>query len=540
LSFTGLLALVVAFVGPAPALARAESGVATNAGPADCLPVERCESWTSKYGSSQGFENSGNISFDSANPVAVTPDGRVVVEVGVSVVPLPGSVYGQRDLVSVAHDADTGKQLWTARFEGWGEPVLADPTSVVAGGSAVYVTGSAQPLPKMPGPRLSFTIAYDVLTGEELWQALYPGLENAVASGSAIAPDGSRLFVAGRRVINAAKDPWYAVMVAYDTATGDVVWNEAFKDAPADRYMSGWRVDATADRVAFLGAWVGWDGYTTDILVATWDASGSDEGTLISKVLVPSPGGLPAGIVLAAGGTRAFVTQNADPKTNCPLDECGPDELVEDLQRPTDPNRPNYVVESAGTETLAIDTTTGAVLWRSRFKSLTPETPSYSRPWHQQPIDATADGRSVFVAVTAHDVVDSGGRLALIAYDGETGVRRWVTPFGYANQQYLAGPSVSVDPAGGGVVVAGMAYMHLAPAPYRGWVAAYDSTGHQEWFRVQPAAGGWNGIVHSPDGKRVFVAGWAKNDSNKSDDDMALAAYDTGVITTPRPERNLP
>jgi hypothetical protein len=471
----------------------------------------------------------------------------VVVETGNSrVVAASLDRYEDIDLVTVAHDAMTGEQLWNAQFYGLGQRVNADVMSVEVGPDAVFVTGYAAfsaPDPDNWHP-LSFTIAYDLLTGEELWQALYPGQADSFASSSAISPDGTRLFVTGEIVGPPGKHLVDAMIVAYDTSDGDVVWSDSLTDSekPA-RPLLGWRIDATEGRVAIVGSRLDNDGrasYTTDILVATWHGSGSNQGELISRVLVPSRGGVPAGIVLAEGGTRAFVTQGADPKISergCGIQQC-PDEYVKDLQHPTDPNRPNYVIEAAGTETVAIDITTGSVLWRSRFKSLTPETPSYTRPWHQQPIDASADGRSVYVAVTSHDLTPPyngtaiGGRSVLISYDGVTGARQWAVPFGYANLTLAWGPSVSVDPRGGRVVVAGMAYSPEA-GPWRGWVVGFDSAGQPEWFRFNPSASGWNGIAHSPDGKRVFVGGWAKDSSGNTGmaDDMALSAYDTDALT---------
>jgi len=123
----------------------------------------------------------------------VTPDGTRVVVTGDS----DGS-DGLSEYATVAYDS-AGTQRWASRYDGPG-PYFGDVVKsigVAPDGTRVYVTGwSDDGLPQ----GFDFaTIAYDVATGNEDWQAKYdsPGPGVDYAYSLAVSPDGSHVYVSG-------------------------------------------------------------------------------------------------------------------------------------------------------------------------------------------------------------------------------------------------------------------------------------------------------------------------------------------------------
>ncbi len=101
------------------------------------------------------------------------------------------------DYATVAYDASTGAELWSARYNG---PADGYETSYALGvspdGSRVFVTGDSYG--PTPGPDYA-TVANDASIGTELWVARYNGPANSADSAAAlgVSPDGSRVFVTG-------------------------------------------------------------------------------------------------------------------------------------------------------------------------------------------------------------------------------------------------------------------------------------------------------------------------------------------------------
>jgi hypothetical protein len=114
------------------------------------------------------------------------------------------------DYATVAYDGLTGEELWVARYD---QGVWDTPTalSVSPSGRSVYVTGSAG-----KPSRLDFaTVSYDAHTGGKLWVAAFDG--SGFGSGADdiawdIAADTDLVFVTGG-AINAESDD--AVTIAY-------------------------------------------------------------------------------------------------------------------------------------------------------------------------------------------------------------------------------------------------------------------------------------------------------------------------------------
>jgi outer membrane protein assembly factor BamB len=177
---------------------------------------------------------------DYARAIGVSPDGTRVF------------VTGQTDVAftTVAYDPATGARLWVRRFLG------AYPTSLVVSpdGARIFVTGYTGDF----GNSDFATVAHDPATGALLWSSLYDGFGSEdYASDIKASPDGAMVFVTGE-IDPPADDEDYAT-VAYDALTGDQVW-ASWYNGPARSFDS-----ASSLAVAPDGASVFVTGYSTGV-----------------------------------------------------------------------------------------------------------------------------------------------------------------------------------------------------------------------------------------------------------------------------------
>ncbi len=164
--------------------------------------------WVSRY------TGPGNND-DSANAVAVSPDGRTVFVTGQS-----PSRNGDLDFAyaTVAYSAATGRQLWVSRYAGPGDD-FAGAVAVSPDGATVLVTGTSG----SPAASAAATVAYSAATGRQLWVSRYHGPAHSVASAGSVAvsPDGATVFVTGesRRTTGGSY-----LTIAYRAGTGRQLW----------------------------------------------------------------------------------------------------------------------------------------------------------------------------------------------------------------------------------------------------------------------------------------------------------------------------
>jgi DNA-binding beta-propeller fold protein YncE len=129
----------------------------------------------------------------TAQSIGVSPDGSAVYVTGYA----NGSGSGY-DYVTLAYDRVTGAELWLKRYDGPAASYnVAYALGVSHDGSTVYVTGTSRGLTS----DLDYaTIAYDASTGDRLWIRRYNGTGNSFDYTFALAmsPDGSAVFVTGR------------------------------------------------------------------------------------------------------------------------------------------------------------------------------------------------------------------------------------------------------------------------------------------------------------------------------------------------------
>ncbi|MPZ95031.1 MAG: PQQ-binding-like beta-propeller repeat protein [Propionibacteriales bacterium] len=221
---------------------------------------------------------------DNARDLAVSDDGTLLFVLGQT----PGDL-GR--VVTIAYDTTSGEQQWTAVYGSW-----ANPTEVVAAGDRVFVTSQRQ----VDGRNVYATVAYDARSGEQLWEAQYGfGDSSASVRDLAVSPDGERLFVTGQ--VRPAGTLGQYGTVAYDVHTGEQLWDAQFgvpgglafpEDiavSPDSRrvYVTGTSDDASGDTGA------GTVGYDAGTGQRVWSARYNSEfgSTDAASALTVSPDG---------------------------------------------------------------------------------------------------------------------------------------------------------------------------------------------------------------------------------------------------------
>jgi hypothetical protein len=154
---------------------------------------------------------------DTGQAVATSPGGRTVYVAGTS----DGGATGD-DYAVVAYRAATGQRLWTARYNGpAGGTQIAAGMAVAPSGTAVYVTGFSEN--GASGTDFA-TVAFSPASGQQQWAARYNGAATGSDTAYAVAagPSGRNVFVTGQ------SNGHYAT-VAYRAATGHQVWARRYR-----------------------------------------------------------------------------------------------------------------------------------------------------------------------------------------------------------------------------------------------------------------------------------------------------------------------
>jgi sugar lactone lactonase YvrE len=379
--------------------------------------------WSSTY-QSEGH-------YDRPNDITVSPDGRFVYVTGASY-DAPVLIADDRDLVTIAYDADTGQQLWRARNL---DPNVHDAgVNVITSrdGSQVYAAVNIE----QGGGEIDWAaVAYDAADGSVLWRTTYAGVTPGVINspqGIALSPDGGLLYITGESGGTAQFDVDYAT-AAYATrgvTPGASVWVSRY-DGVGHQYpdrAAGIAVDAEG-RVIVTGDSI--SNFTTSVQddFATVAYDGATGAELWASRYSGPAGGVNFGMAVAAGWTA-------------------------DIAVVTGQIEPNGRSGDTAWATLGYDTITGQQLWTRIF-----DTTGYSSQFPVA-VALTPDGTSAVVtgfsggrAATPVGSPAPGGEAVTIAYAPSDGSQQWVARY-TANLSDTDTPRALATSIGGGVFTA--------------------------------------------------------------------------------------
>jgi DNA-binding beta-propeller fold protein YncE len=453
----GLAALaVVTVAGFAPGTAlssqRALASAAPRASSSATVPGGT-QLWASKY--------HGNNQQNYGEEVAASPDGAMVFVTGVT---------GVAHVSTVAYDAATGVSRWTATFYGRGD---SQPSGIAVSpdSSKVFVTGYTS-FPNACCPDQFVTVAYDAASGARLWLArtfnvLHVG---SLATGVAVSPDGSSVYVAGE----AGKNP---VVVAYDAATGAQQWVSRYQvPRGAGGGSEGVAVSPDGSKVFLTGPFRAPPAGPKFATVAYNAATGAQlwaqttKGITFSRDVAASPDGsavLVSGKVSLVSGGSVFTTTAYAPATGTPLwthrfRGPGPDSAPSALTVTPDGRDVFVTGSSTGNVPGAVDFTTvgyatasGAQLWARSYQPPT----AVNGTDGAQAAGMSPDGTSVYITGSAAGSARNSVNYTTIAYHTATGQKAWLARY-VGPRNFDFANALAVSPTGNGVFVTGFIGVH--------------------------------------------------------------------------------
>src|SRR6266700_4082307 len=183
---------------------------------------------------------------DQANAVAVSPDGSKVYVTGLSVAPTSGAL--EADYATISYNAATGAQMWLRRHHGAGAGYDIAAAIAVSPAGEVLVTGSSW---GATSNQDYATIAYSP-AGTQLWVKRYNGPGNRADNASAVtAPGNGRVYVTGQSWGGSATRDDFAT-IAYSVLTGDEVWVRRY-NGPSSSGDYAYAIAARAGRLFIAG-----------------------------------------------------------------------------------------------------------------------------------------------------------------------------------------------------------------------------------------------------------------------------------------------
>lgn len=417
----------------------------------------------------QGFASAGEVGtrlwvsrFDAApsfvgrEGIAASPDGSQVFVTGFG----PGPA--DRDFLTNAYDAATGKEMWRSTYDAPGDGGEDRPSGVAVNpnGSVVFVAGGS----KGSGTFDYATIAYDTFDGHVIWkkrfdEGLYDG-----AAAPAVSPDGAIVFVSGASKKRGQRFDY--LTVAHDASTGRVIWHRRL-NGQEDGLDFGGIVAVSPDGSSVVVTGTVNAGADADFGTIAYDSS---TGTTLWRKRFDGPRGgsdSVAGLAMSPSGDAVFVIGTSQPGI------------------------------AEGITTVGYAMADGQTLWTKRFFGEGEVTSPASIAVHP-------DGSSVYVTgSTFRSTLD----YVTIAYGAADGSRAWIRHFDGSMDAIDDAAANAVSPDGSTVVVTGTSENGSSGSDYL--TVAFDSaTGATVWAeRYGPRDAGAAALVASPTGSRVFVTG---------------------------------
>jgi DNA-binding beta-propeller fold protein YncE len=382
----------------------------------------------------------GDTPFD----VAVSPDGTRAYVTGCSGLMACSTGW----MNTVAYEVATGTPLWMAQHPQRGG--VAVGVAVAPDGQRVYVTGYVT-FANRPN---YVTVAYDAVTGAQVWEARYNGGHTDIARRVTASPDGTKVFVTGESVSD--RTYFDFLTVAYDSTTGSQLWVARYDGMNRYDDPHGLGVSPDGTLVFVTGESPG--GYGNDFATVAYDA-GTGAQAWVSRYNDPlKQGDTPYDLAVAPDGSRVYVTGCAGTGDYC----IDPDFLtiaydaatggldwVAARQTPGDDAAVSVGVSPDGTlvyvtgsleqqddydfATVAYDAVTGSQVWKSVYAS--------SRDMDDYACCLAVNGTPPRVVVTGSTSVEYGfTAFSTIEYDGATGAQLW-------SQRFSAHPALNYPKA---------------------------------------------------------------------------------------------
>jgi hypothetical protein len=151
------------------------------------------------------YNGPGN-GYDRAVGAVTSPDGARVYVTGGST-----SASGDLDFATIAYDSITGGQLWATRYDGPAhgndQPFgfgTGRQIAISADGNTIFVIGLSA---RADGLNDYATIAYRASDGVQLWVSRYSTPQDSEGTSLALSGDGTRLYVTGYSALALAAPP---------------------------------------------------------------------------------------------------------------------------------------------------------------------------------------------------------------------------------------------------------------------------------------------------------------------------------------------
>lgn len=217
------------------------------------------ELWIARY---DGPDGASDATYD----LATSPDGTQIFVAGNSY----SNDTGRSDALLVGYDASTGEELWVARYERPKRHTQASDVVVSPGGETVFASGDRSGGGSYPCSRDDYlTLAYDTATGALRWSARYDGPAGCTDFAWAAAAAEDTVYVTGLSKTPGAHQD--VATVAYDALSGDELWVAQY-DGPAAQWDMGTDVALGPDDAVYVVGESNGTGSYRDFVTLRYDA----------------------------------------------------------------------------------------------------------------------------------------------------------------------------------------------------------------------------------------------------------------------------